>query len=116
VIGGRGSSGGARDCGLAHLRLSWWRETLHREIDRFARSSRGGRRAQLETMEERQGVGAGARLPGEGLGPFYRRRKEARAEKNLGQETLHGDTSTARARLSPRLVGHLNRGGAHLQR
>jgi hypothetical protein len=33
VIGGRGSSRGARDYGLAHLRLSWWRETLHREID-----------------------------------------------------------------------------------
>jgi hypothetical protein len=63
VIGGRGSSGGVWDYGLAHLRLSWWRETLHREIDRFACSSRGGGRARLGSVEERQGVGAGARLP-----------------------------------------------------
>jgi hypothetical protein len=71
---------------------------------------------RLETVEERQGVGAGARLPGEGVGPFYRRRKEARAEKNLGQETVRGDIGTAHAWLSPRLAEHLNRGGAHLRR
>jgi hypothetical protein len=79
--------------------LSWWRETLHREIDlRLWRKDRELGRCEPSRRRPR---------------PFYRQRKEARAEKNLGQETVRGDTGTAHAWLFPRLAEHLNQGGAH---
>jgi hypothetical protein len=100
VIGGTGSSGGARDYGLAHLRLSWWRETLHREIERFARSSRGGGRARLGAVEERQGVGTVRGFPAKASAPFTGRGRKLERRK-ISARRLCAATPAQRVRSFP---------------